>query len=123
MPLTQENISDSILQQAHQGQNSCLDSSQITKGPTILESAQNFGNSHVIGNKAMPLELNLINITPFGFESLILNEHLDTKGEESKLNSIDSKKHYIFHPVDNIPIELDTYGPLLDTILEVDLTA
>ena len=123
MSLTQENKSDNTLHQAYQGQNSYIDNSQIIKEPTILESTQDFENRHVISNQAIPLEFNLTNITSHGVESIILNEHLDTEGEESRLNTIDSKKHYNFHPVENIPIELDSYGPLLDTIFEVDLTA
>ena len=121
MSLTQENTSDNTQHQATQGQNLCLDSSQITKEPIILESAQDFENEHVMGNQAMPLEFNLTNIPSHCVESIILNEHLDTEGEESRLKTIKSKQHYIFHPVDNIPIELDTHGPLLDTIFEVDL--
>ena len=119
MSLTQENKSDNTLHQAYQGQNSYIDNSQIIKEPTILESTQDFENRHVISNQAIPLEFNLTNITSHGVESIILNEHLDTEGEES----IDSKQHRNFHPVENIPIELDSYGPLLDTIFEVDLTA
>ena len=120
---TQENKSDHILHQANQEDIPCLDNSQIIKAPTVLESVKDFEIGHIINNQAMPFEINLTNITSHGVESTILNEHLNTTGEETRQDAIDPKQHYFFHPVDNIPIELDSYGPLLDTVFEVDSIA